>query len=212
MYEIFLQSLLIGYSGAVMPGPLLTYTMDKSIRSGVKAGILIIIGHAILEIALIALILLGAGKYLDTEKAQLIIGVVGGIALLYFGFSMLKDVYMKKITVDFTEGSAGSGYGSILLGGALISALNPYFTIWWVVIGLSLIINAYNSMGVAGIIVFYIGHLMADATWYISISGMISKARGLFNLRIYRIIIVILGIALAGFGVSFLVSSAKFLN
>lgn len=96
MLEIFLQSLLIGYSGAIMPGPLLTYTLDKSIRSGVSAGVLIIIGHGILEIALIILILLGAGKYLGTERAQLLIGIIGGFALLYFGFSMVRDVYLKK--------------------------------------------------------------------------------------------------------------------
>ena len=49
MVEIFLQSLLIGYSGAMMPGSLLTYTLDKSIKSGPKAGLIISIGHALLE-------------------------------------------------------------------------------------------------------------------------------------------------------------------
>lgn len=211
MFEIFLQSLLIGYSGAVMPGPLLTYTLDKSLRSGVRAGILIILGHGILEIALISLILLGAGKYLGTERARLIIGVLGGFALLYFSFSMIKDVYRNRVIIDFSKGSDGS-YGNMVFGGALISALNPYFTIWWVIVGLSLIMNAYNTLGVVGIAVFYLGHFMADATWYISISGLVSKARGLFNLRLYRIIIVILGIVLAGFGISFLASSFRFIN
>ncbi len=211
MLEIFLQSLLIGYSGAIMPGPLLTYTIDKSIRSGVKAGVLIIIGHGILEIALIVLILLGAGRYLGTERAQLLIGIIGGLALLYFGFSMVKDVYLKKVTIDFTE-TGNKSHSNMMLGGALISGLNPYFTIWWAVVGLSLIMNAYKALGVAGIAVFYLGHFMADATWYLSISGLVSRARGLFNLQIYRIIIVVLGIVLGGFGISFLASSIRFLG
>ncbi|HZK02296.1 MAG TPA: LysE family transporter [Anaerovoracaceae bacterium] len=211
MLEIFLQSLLIGYSGAIMPGPLLTYTLDKSIRSGVSAGVLIIIGHGILEIALIILILLGAGKYLGTERAQLLIGIIGGFALLYFGFSMVRDAYLKRITIDFTR-TDGESHSNMILGGALISALNPYFTIWWAAVGLSLIMNAYNALGIAGIAVFYLGHFMADATWYISISGIVSRARSLFNLQIYRIIIVVLGIVLAGFGISFLISSIRFLG
>ena len=40
MVEIFFKSMLIGYSGAIMPGSLLTYVVEKSIKTGAKAGIL----------------------------------------------------------------------------------------------------------------------------------------------------------------------------
>ncbi len=208
MVEVFLQSLLIGYSGAMMPGSLLTYTLDKSIKTGPKAGLIISIGHALLEFFLVILIFLGLGKYLGTPIAQLVIGLIGGIVLILFGASMIKDIYLGKISIDFKNNTNGKS-GNMLISAALISASNPYFAVWWSAVGLGLIMNAYNMFGLIGVVLFYFGHIMADITWYVFISVLISKTRNFINLKAYKIIIALLGICLIGFGVSFIVSSIK---
>lgn len=210
MVEVFFKSLLIGYSGALMPGSLLTYTLEKSIKTGAKAGFLISIGHALLELVLVFLIFLGVGKYLGTSTAQLVIGIVGGGVLVFFGVSMVKDIYLGRVNIDFKKQSDGK-YGNIVVGGAVISASNPYFIIWWAAVGLGLMMNAYNSFGLIGVILFYFGHILADFSWYIFISTLVSKTRNFINLKIYKIIIVFLGICLIGFGVNFLVASVKIL-
>lgn len=210
MIQVFLQSMLIGYSGAIMPGSLLTYTLDKSIKSGTKAGLMISIGHALLELVLVILIFLGIGKYLGTPLTQLIIGILGGIVLFFFGFSMIKDIYLGKVSIDFKNKSDGK-YGNLVIGGALISASNPYFIVWWTAVGLGLIMNAYNTFGMIGVVLFYLGHIMADFTWYVFVSALISKTRSFVNLKVYKIIITVLGISLIVFGASFLISSVKIL-
>jgi threonine/homoserine/homoserine lactone efflux protein len=210
LVEVFFKSLLIGYSGALMPGSLLTYTLEKSIKTGAKAGFLISIGHALLELVLVFLIFLGVGKYLGTSTAQLVIGIVGGGVLVFFGVSMVKDIYLGRVNIDFKKQSDGK-YGNIVVGGAVISASNPYFIIWWAAVGLGLMMNAYNSFGLIGVILFYFGHILADFSWYIFISTLVSKTRNFINLKIYKIIIVFLGICLIGFGVNFLVASVKIL-
>lgn len=210
MIEVFLQSLLIGYSGAIMPGSLLTYTLDKSIKSGTKAGLMASIGHALLELVLVILIFSGIGKYLGTTTAQLVIGMLGGIVILLFGAGMIKDIYLGKVSIDFKNEPDGKyGYGNILIGGALISASNPYFIVWWAAVGLGLIMNAYNAFGLLGVILFYIGHIMSDITWYVFVSALISKTRKFINLKVYKIIIAFLGICLIGFGINFIVLSAR---
>lgn len=208
MIEVFLQSLLIGYSGAMMPGSLLTYTLDKSIKSGAKAGLMVSIGHALLEFILVILIFSGIGKYLGTTTAQLVIGILGGIVLVLFGAGMLKDIYLGKVSIDFENKSDGK-FGNILIGSALISVSNPYFIVWWAAVGLGLIMNAYNAFGLLGIILFYTGHITADFTWYVFISTLISKTRNFINLKAYKIIIAFLGVCLIGFGINFIVLSAK---
>ena len=208
MIEVFLQSMLIGYSGAVMPGSLLTYTLDKSIKTGARAGFLISVGHALLELALVILIFLGVGKYLGTTAAQMIIGILGGLVLIFFGSGMVKDIVKGNISIDFNKPADGK-YGNIIVGGALISASNPYFIIWWAAIGLGLIMNAYNSFGIAGVILFYFGHIISDFTWYCFISALISKTRTFINRKAYKIVIALLGICLVGFGLSFLIKSVK---
>lgn len=208
MAEVFLQSLLIGYSGAVMPGSLLTYTLDKSIKTGARAGIMISIGHALLELVLVILMFMGIGRYLGTAAAQIAIGILGGLVLVLFGTGMIRDIHKGNISIDFKADSDGK-YGNILIGSALISASNPYFIVWWAAVGLGLLMNAYNSFGLAGIALFYTGHILSDITWYCFISALISKTRSFISLKVYKIIIVILGVFLVGFGLSFIFSSVK---
>ncbi len=191
-----------------MPGSLLTYTLDKSIKTGARAGILISVGHALLELALVILIFLGVGKYLGTAVAQMIIGILGGLVLIFFGAGMVKDIVKGNISVDFNKPADGK-YGNIVVGGALISASNPYFIIWWAAVGLGLIMNAYNSFGIAGVVLFYTGHILSDFTWYCFISVLISKTRTFINLKVYKLVIALLGVCLTGFGLSFLIASVR---
>jgi threonine/homoserine/homoserine lactone efflux protein len=206
--DIFIQSLIIGFSGAMMPGSLLTYTIEKSMKIGPKAGFLVSVGHSLLELLLVILLFLGLGKYLETPLAQMIIGILGGAVLIFFGVSMIKDVVQGKINIEMKE-STTSKSGGIILGSALISASNPYFAVWWAAVGLGLMMNAYNLLGLAGVVLFYTGHILADFTWYMSVSFVIGKTRRFINMKVYRVIIIILGAVLIGFGAGFLVASGK---
>ncbi len=71
---IFSSSFLIALSGALMPGPLLTYTVAESARRGFWAGPIIMLGHGFLELGLVVLLLLGIGAIINQP---LIMGIVG---------------------------------------------------------------------------------------------------------------------------------------
>lgn len=208
--DIFLQSFLIGFSGAMMPGSLLTYTIEKSLKTGAKAGPLVSLGHALLELILVILLFIGVGQYLETPSAQMSIGFLGGAVLIFFGISMIKDVVQDKIHID-VKGASDTKSRGIILQSMLVSASNPYFAVWWASIGLGLMMNAHNLLGVAGVALFYIGHILSDFSWYTLVSFVIGKTRRFINMKVYRIIIVILGAVLIAFGLKFLVSSGKLL-
>jgi len=97
---IFFTSFLIAFSGALMPGPLLTVTIAVSSKRGPWTGPLLILGHAVLEIAMVSLLLAGAGPFLrhtavsvGFSKGRRFIGdrtyrtviAVCGAALVVFG-------------------------------------------------------------------------------------------------------------------------------
>ena len=207
MIGTFFQSLLIAYSGAVMPGPLLTYNINQSMRVGIRSGFLLIAGHAILELATIALLFLGVGTFLSTNTAQIVIGLAGGLLLILFGAIMIRDVIKGKAKLDLQENGKGKS-GNLVINGIVISAMNPYFIIWWTVIGLGLMLAAYKAYGIPGIAVFFVGHILADLTWYVFISILVSKARKLLNDKAYKIIVSVLALVLIGFGISFITNAA----
>ena len=103
LVEIVIQSLLIGYSGAVMPGSLLTYTLDQSIKSGVRAGLMVSIGHSLLELFLVTMIFFGLGQLLSSAPAQMLIGLFGGIVLIFLGAGMIKESATGKIAIDLSR-------------------------------------------------------------------------------------------------------------
>ncbi|HRT83006.1 MAG TPA: LysE family transporter, partial [Oscillospiraceae bacterium] len=122
MLLLFFSAFVVGLSGAMMPGSLLTYTIRKSLSNGAKAGFIIVLGHAILELSLVTLIFLGFDLVLKTTWAQIIIGAVGGIMLLLMGFKMSYDSYKNKVKIE-TEGSREEK-GGMLLSSIAITAAN----------------------------------------------------------------------------------------
>ncbi len=201
MIIIFLSALAIAFSGAMMPGPLLTYTIRQSLNNGPRSGFIIIVGHAILEIVLIALIFLGFDIIFQSDPAQIFIGIVGGLLLVYMGFSMIFNALKNKIKIELDTKKSSSK--SMFLSGIVISAINPYFLLWWAIIGLGFLLQAYKLFGVAGILIYYTGHILADFIWYGLISIIVGTTRKFINERIYQAIIIVLGCILIYFGGNF---------
>jgi threonine/homoserine/homoserine lactone efflux protein len=97
MLTIFLNSLLIAYTGALMPGSLLTYTIDKGMKKGPSSGLLIILGHSLLELLIVVLILSGLGPYLGLLYVKAAIGFAGGAVLIYLGIGMIREAVSGKL-------------------------------------------------------------------------------------------------------------------
>lgn len=210
MFLIFLSALAVGFSGAMMPGSLLTYTIRKSMSHGPRAGFIIAAGHAILELFLISLIFLGFDTVLKSSTAQIGIGIAGGLMLVYMGIDMILNSIRNKVSISLDEGNTGK-YG-MLVSGFIISAANPYFILWWAIVGLGFIMQSYNALAFSGVIIYYLGHIMADFIWYGFISTIVGTTRKFFNHKIYRILIAVLGLLLVFFGGKFVFEGACHLS
>ncbi len=204
---IFFSSFIIAVSGALMPGPLLTVTISESARRGFWAGPMIIAGHAILEILLLATITFGLAEFITRPAVIGAIGILGGLILLWFSLLMLKS--LKSLKVDME--ASGSYTENPFLAGILMSLANPYWTIWWATIGLGYVIISMK-FGIIGLALFFTGHILADLIWYSSISLMISRGKRFISDSIYRGVVAVCAMLLLVFGSYFGISGiARFL-
>ena len=181
LITIFSSSFLIALSGALMPGPLLTVTVSESTRRGAIAGPLVILGHAILELSLIAALLLGMAPLLQRSDVFVFISLAGGSILLWMAFSMFKSLPDLRLEVH----SKDEKRKNLVLTGILFSLVNPYWIIWWASIGLGYILHSVKY-GIIGVAAFFLGHILADLAWYTLISFGVAKGKHFFSDVFYR--------------------------
>lgn len=178
---IFTSSFVIALSGALMPGPLLTATISESSRHGSKAGPLLILGHGILELALVVALLLGLAPFLQKEGVFVFVALIGSGILLWMAASMIKSLPLLTMKWDGKQHKRQH----LVLSGILMSLANPYWTIWWASIGLGYIVYSMK-FGYPGVFFFFLGHIAADLAWYAFISTVVGRGRHLFSDRLYR--------------------------
>ncbi|HRX12276.1 MAG TPA: LysE family transporter, partial [Draconibacterium sp.] len=70
--------------------------------------------------------------------------------------------------------------------------------IWWATIGLGYVLVS-KELGFAGIIFFFMGHILGDLVWYSAISIAVGKGRKFFSNKFYRILVGICAAVLAIF-------------
>jgi len=209
MFEIFIFSFLVALTGALSPGPLLTFTVYKSIKQkrGYLAGIYIILGHATIELILIIALLAGASLFFQNILFLTVVGILGGILLSIYGILVMRDVLKTEIDVTFDESQHKGFKGNSYLGGIVVSLSNPYWEFWWAVIGLGFLITYNVSFANPfGLLLFFLGHELGDAVWYLPISTIAYLGRKSLNPKIFKYILVACGAFMIIFGVYLAIS------
>ncbi len=198
---LFGISLLVGLSGAVMPGPLLTVTINESYRRGFIAAPLLVAGHAVLEGGLLFLLALGLDSVITRPAAFAVIGTAGGAVLFWMGVSMVLEERDRPLSLDL-EMREGKATGPFLAG-LTTSVSNPYWILWWATFGLAWLSKALGH-GVAGVASFYLGHVSADVAWYFLVALLVVTGKRFISDRVYRWIIIGCGTFLLLLGARFL--------
>ena len=198
---LFGVSLLVGLSGAVMPGPLLTVTINESYRRGFIAAPLLVAGHAVLEGALLVALGLGLDGIITRPAVFGIIGTAGGGVLIWMGVSMVLEERDRRIRLDL-ESHEGKAVGPFLAG-LTTSLSNPYWSLWWATFGLAWLSKSLQH-GAAGVAAFYLGHISADVAWYFLVAALVVTGKRYLSDRLYRWIIIGCGVFLMLLGSRFM--------
>lgn len=204
---IFWSTFVITFSGALTPGPVLTATISEVMKRGFRAGPLIVVGHAILELALLAAVVGGLAQWITRDAVMGGLGIVGGAMLVAMGVQMTLTA--KKAVDEALQGRAdpATAIRGPILTGILTSVSNPYWILWWATIGLALVAKAMECGG-PGLAVFYSGHILSDLAWYSVVSAAVASGRRICPPWVYRALFVFCGLALVGLGAFFFGSGA----
>jgi threonine/homoserine/homoserine lactone efflux protein len=202
--RLFLLAFVTGFSGAIMPGPLLVTVIEQTTLSGFSAAILLTAGHALLELILLGFLMLGLRAVLERPAVRGAIGVVGGAALVWMGQDMLRSVSHLTLNLSGSGDATIHAYGwpMLLVMGVAVCAANPYFTGWWATIGAGQLASM-TPRTTGEYLAFYAGHESADFTWYAFVGLLIVTGRRWLTDGMYRGLIAVCAVLVLLLGLWF---------
>ncbi len=204
MFTFIATVVVVTASGALAPGPLFFTNIAHGTRSGAKGGFAFSVGHTIFELSLVLFLAFTLQIVINEPLITVVVGAVGGAALLVFGFLQIREALASK---SLAVGETGIKARNALVLGTLFTGLNPYFIIWWLTVGITLIVNALVLASFAGVLIMYVSHVWMDYAWLIGTAYLARRGTSLIGGRGYRVVMVIFGAILILFGLYFLVSA-----
>ena len=224
------EVIVLSTSGVLSPGPLFLANLVYGSNQGYYAGIKIANGHMTVELLLIILLsssLFGFSFFTAGPAALRIVGMIGGIAIIVFAMAQILNIIKKagytadvmnknnihdigyKSTYFFLLDKIGRklNLGPLMIG-MIFTAMNPFFVIWWLTVGIKLISDTIYLFGIVeGVFLLFLFHIWMDYAWLALTAYLISKGWSIVKMRSYHLFMVCINIVLISFGFYFLVTN-----
>jgi threonine/homoserine/homoserine lactone efflux protein len=203
------QVVFTSASGVISPGPLFFANLVYGSKQGFYSGIKIAHGHTIVELPLIIILASGLITFSSITTTNLVsklISLSGGIVILVFSAVQIEALLKKKKGEKKIYFNTHNKKDPLIIG-SILSALNPFFILWWLTAGLKLISDSLELYGFAmGIVVVFFFHIWMDYGWLAVTAHLISRGTLIFRSKYYPIILLALNAALIYYGIYFIVT------
>jgi len=198
---------IISVSGALAPGPLFFATISYGSKLGAKSGLAFSVAHTLVELPLVillsVLVAFSSQTIADEPIIRLVVGVAGGSALLALGALQIRDGLSPKFGASNQSAVA---FKNPLLVGLVLTGLNPFFIVWWLTVGLKLVIDAWAFAFLAGIGIMYLSHIWMDYVWLTAVAYFAKMGMNVVGAKGYKVVVIVFGAVLIFFGLLFLTS------
>lgn len=196
-----IEVVAISASGVLSPGPLFFTNMLYGTKHGIRAGLKMAYGHTSVELPLV--VLLAAGLFSAStaiNQYASLIGILGGASIL--GFAAMQVIgAIKKKQDKPVDGKRGP-----FIAGVALTALNPFFLVWWFTVGLKLISDS-TAFGLGGITLLFGFHIWMDYAWLAATAYIASKGSSVIKSKYYPLLLLGLAAVLVYYGVYFIMKS-----
>ena len=203
------QVVFTSASGVISPGPLFFANLVYGSKQGIYSGIKMAHGHTIVELPLIIILASGLITFSSITTTNLVsklISLSGGIVILVFSAVQIEALLKKKKGEKKIYFNTHNKKDPLIIG-SILSALNPFFILWWLIAGLKLISDSLELYGFAmGIVVVFSFHIWMDYGWLAVTAHLISRGTLIFRSKYYPILLLALNAALIYYGIYFIVT------
>ena len=184
-------------------------TVTEAARRGFLGGLMIVVGHALVEAVVLIALALGVSAFFTSDPVRVSVSLLGGFFLVWMGRGLVRDAYKGAISIGERASKEIRATSDPLLRGVLAAIANPYFVIWWAMVGGAFVFHGIKLLGLLGPVIFLVCHWASDFPWFSFVSFCVARGRNYLGNRMFRYIIAACGIFLLALGASFAVEGAK---
>ncbi len=194
--------IMLGLAYVASPGPVTVETLRRGLAGGMRVAFTLQLGAIIGHVIWAMLALVGVGLLLTNAPAQILLGGVGSILLMYLGWSALRGWRSFAMAasaghkIGASNRSAAPTARRVFWTGVAVAVANPFGPAFWLSIGGTLGQGAEHSapLFLGG---FFIGSLLAA----VGIVLLVGLGHTRITPRLARLASHGCGVVLIGFGV-----------
>lgn len=200
LYEGFILGFTLAFFFGF--GPAFFTLIQTGIHRGFLKGLFLAIGIFLNDVLLVSLSILGAHAIMNNIQKYQLLGIIGGILLIIFGFVSYRN---KVVMNENNEGinDNGPNYFTFILKGFLLNLANPFVWVFWptVVLGVA----APFMSETHDMILFFAGTLSVVLLSDITKVYLASRIKRRITAKFLSLINRIVGVGLVIFGIALIV-------
>jgi threonine/homoserine/homoserine lactone efflux protein len=204
MNEI-IRNILLGLTLAAPLGPAGVAVIQNGLKGGFRRALLTGIGVTLADTTYLLIVFFGLAGLMTIPAVKILVWACGALVLFYLGIGSLREgTRAGGRRIDF-EGAARPAppARSPLLVGYLINLSNPIAIVFWVGIFGSLLGSMSGEVSRTSALLTSSTILVGILIWHTTTSLLTHWGRRFLNERTARVISVLAGLALIGFGLRF---------
>ena len=197
MFISFIEGFLLGMGAAIPLGPINILIMNRALRE-YKSAVSIGAGALSADTVYLVLILLGIATFFNQPTIVNILGVLGGLFLLYMSYLIFKSRHQALTTKDQYIGS--KRLISYYIQGFTLTFVNPYTVAFW------LSIAGYTTLKDLDPFSTIFGMFCAIFLWITLMPYVVHRSKHKISQKVSFYLSLISALILLGFGLSLLIN------
>ncbi len=194
---------VFGLSAGFSPGPLLALVVAQTLKHGVREGIKVSLAPLVTDVPVICLALFLISRLSHIHAVLGWISIAGGLFVMYLAFGTLR----AKTPVGNAAGTQAQSLGK----GIAVNALSPHPYIFWITVGSPIVLKARQE-SLAASLAFIICFFACLIGAKIFVAFIVGKTRNALTGKVYRYIMVLLGLFLVVFALFLIRDGLALLN
>ena len=202
MINFLLSGILLGLSGGLSPGPLLTLVASETVRHGARAGVGVALAPLLTDLPIILAAVLLLRPLTDQTAPLALIHLSGGLYLAWLG---LQGLRFRGAELEPTDPATS------LQRGVIANFLNPSPYLFWLAVGAPTVLAAWREgwLAAAAFVIAFYALLVGSK---VLLAMALGRARHVLRSGGYILLMRGLGLVLLAYSLLFLRASWRLLD